>query len=205
MKQKTNLTEQLKDRVYTEIDLILSINDDNEYLVYATPEDAKIGKDEYLKPLKKEFKNILLELEEDQIPLIGFYDDDDEDPDPYTNIMQYIRQIHNIASEDFNMIMESYESSYPLNYDAQTVIEIASIEEFNLLTTLDDKNNEIELTAHETIFNKTIYTLRIHDYKYLDQVYELTENQMIRTIADYNRDKIIYIDLLADKIGLETF
>lgn len=203
--QKTRLTQQLKDRVYTEIDLILSINDDNEYLVYATPEDARIGKDDYLKPLKKEFKNILPELEEDQIGLIGFYEDEDEDPDPYTDIMEYIRQLHNIAEEDLRNILDAHEPGYPLNYLAQNMIGIASIEELNLLTTLDDKNNEIELTAHQTIFNKTIYTLRIHDYKYLDQVYELNEDQMIRTIADYNRDKIIYIDLLADKIGLETF
>lgn len=177
------ISKRLIERSNIDAYIISEINKDSEVFYYLEAEEIE---DPDLDFVKKEFKNIIDEIKELKLPLITFYDIY-SDTNPYTDIMDYIRFLHESAKEDFNLVIES-NFNYLLNYDYQNIIMEASLEDFLLLEVETKEDLLITIVGYKTIFNTIEYIMTIEDlnkYKrYYDHYNYLTGKEEVFKILD---------------------
>ncbi len=180
------------EKALIDIDIIATVEDQNENLTWLDPQELEIldqDNPDYTN-CKREFINIYRHLEALQIPLIAFYDPYImEDIEPYKELTDYLDQLHNIATEDLNMIFEAAHNTH-ISGNTEEILEIATEEEFKILRkdtpqAIENYIDAIEITAHKLYNGTTEYTLFIDkNARYYTDLILISEDQAFK-ICDY--------------------
>lgn len=181
------LNEQYKEEIKNKIDILSIIEQENEIFYLVGIEELKgDSEEEYIKLLQKEFKNIIGDLEENDLQALTYIDIYDEydkkELKPYKDIYQYIRHINEAYEEEINQLIEiSYQGIIKPLMEA---IEY-NLEVYDIIINLNDED-ELMIENYKIKDNKFIHILKDDNdkerNKYLIDKWIIDDNELFKLL-----------------------